>query len=363
MKTFKTTIVRDGSMCFIPVPFDLKPVFGKVKAPVKVTLNGYTYRSTIASMGAGPCLPLRRSHREAAGLEGGETLSVTLELDTEKREVTPPADLVKALKAAPPAWERFRELSYTHQREHVEAIEDAKKPDTRARRIVSAVKALASAAPKKKASALAASTKKASALATSTKKGSAPATSKKAAPAKKSSGEGVRGLTRYAAFLRGVSPMNAKMPELQRCFEAAGFSDVKTLLSSGNVVFSARAASTEVLQRKAEAAMTARLGRTFMTIVRPVDELRALLASEPYAKFRLPPEAKRVVTFFRDAPKPKPKLPVALDGAQIFSLGKGCALGAYVRSDRGPVFMTLIEKTLGEAVTTRTWDTVAKCAR
>ena len=77
-KTFKTTIFRDGAICFIPVPFDPKPVFGKVRAPVKVTVNGYTYKSTIASMGDGPCIPLRRSNREAAGLEGGETLPVTL---------------------------------------------------------------------------------------------------------------------------------------------------------------------------------------------------------------------------------------------------------------------------------------------
>jgi bacteriocin resistance YdeI/OmpD-like protein/uncharacterized protein DUF1905 len=142
-KTFKTTVVRDGSMCFIPVTFDPKVVFGKVRAPVKVTLNGYTYRSTIASMGEGPCLPLRRSHREAAGLQGGETLSVTLELDTEKREVQPPADLVRALKAAPPAWDRWREISYSHQREHVESIEAARKPETRARRIEGAVRMLA----------------------------------------------------------------------------------------------------------------------------------------------------------------------------------------------------------------------------
>jgi hypothetical protein len=79
-KTFKATVVRDGSMCLIPVTFDPRPVFGKVRAPVKVTLNGYTYGSTIASMGEGPCIPLRRSNREAAGLEGGETLDVTLEL-------------------------------------------------------------------------------------------------------------------------------------------------------------------------------------------------------------------------------------------------------------------------------------------
>lgn len=151
MKTFKTTIVRDGSTCFLPVPFDPAPVLGKLRAPVKVTLNGYTFRSTIASMGNGPCIPLRKSHREAAGLEGGETLDVTLELDTEERTVTPPADFVEALKASPPAWDRFQEMSYTHRREHVEAIEEAKKPDTRARRIDSAVKMLLDR-PAKKAS-------------------------------------------------------------------------------------------------------------------------------------------------------------------------------------------------------------------
>jgi len=134
-KTFTTTIVREGSTCFIPLTFDPKSVFGKTRAPVKVTLNGYTYRSTIAAMGGPACIPLRRSNREAAHLEGGETIEVRLDLDTEKREVKPPADFVKALKSAPPAWEKWRALSYSHQREHVDAIDEAKKPETRARRI------------------------------------------------------------------------------------------------------------------------------------------------------------------------------------------------------------------------------------
>jgi hypothetical protein len=129
-------------MCFIPLTFDPKPVFGKVRAPVRVTLNGYSYRSTIAAMGGPPCIPLRKSNREAAGLEGGETMEVRLDLDTDARVITPPPDLVRALKAAPPAWDRWRELSYSHQREHVEAIEQAKKPETRARRIAGAARAL-----------------------------------------------------------------------------------------------------------------------------------------------------------------------------------------------------------------------------
>ena len=91
-------------------------------------------------MGGPPCLPLRKSNREAAGLEGGETVEVRLDLDTEKREVTPPADLRRALKTTRGATERWNELSYSHQKEHVEAIESAKKPETRARRIDAALR-------------------------------------------------------------------------------------------------------------------------------------------------------------------------------------------------------------------------------
>src|SRR5258707_14317258 len=104
-------------------------------------------------------------------------------------------------------------------------------------------------------------------------------------------------MPRYAAFLRGVMPMNCKMPELKRAFEAAGFTDVKTILGSGNVAFNARAASEAALERRAEAAMSEHLGQAFFTIVRPVDALSDLLASDPYRSFRLDAGAKRVVTF------------------------------------------------------------------
>jgi hypothetical protein len=150
-KTFKTTVVRDGSMCLIPLPFDPKPVFGKVRAPVKVTVNGYTYRSTIAAMGGPPCVPLRKSNREAAGLEGGETVDVRIVLDTEPRRVTPPPDLVRALKLDAQAWARWQALSYTHQREYVEAVMEAKKPETRARRIDYTVRALQSPPSRRRA--------------------------------------------------------------------------------------------------------------------------------------------------------------------------------------------------------------------
>jgi len=169
-------------------------------------------------------------------------------------------------------------------------------------------------------------------------------------------------MPRYAAFLRGVMPMNAKMADLKASFEAAGFSDVKTVLSSGNVVFDARAAAPASLELRAEAAMKERLGRSFLTIVRPVDSLRSLVATDPYRGFRLPPDAKRIVTFLRRAPVRAISLPIEIDGARILCLRGGEALGAYVRTPRGPVFMTLVEKTFGDEVTTRTWDTVRRVA-
>jgi uncharacterized protein (DUF1697 family) len=167
-------------------------------------------------------------------------------------------------------------------------------------------------------------------------------------------------LQRYAAFLRGVSPMNARMPELARAFEAAGFSDVTTLLSSGNLRFSARAAAEAALQRKAEAAMAANLGRTFLTIVRSLDALRAVIEADPYAAYDLPPGSKRVVTFLREPHRGTLSLPIEREGARMLCMRGGEVFSTYLPGPNGPVFMALIEKTLGEAVTTRTWDTVKK---
>ena len=157
--------------------------------------------------------------------------------------------------------------------------------------------------------------------------------------------------------------MNAKMPELRKAFEAAGFEDVRTVRSSGNVVFSARAASEASLQRKAEATMEKWLGARFLTIVRSIDDLRSLLATDPYQPFGLPPDAKRIVTFLRAKPTARLTLPIEMSGAQILAVKGQEVFSAYVRTPEGPVFMTLIEKTFGKEVTTRTWDTVASVAR
>ncbi len=169
-------------------------------------------------------------------------------------------------------------------------------------------------------------------------------------------------MPRYVAFLRGVSPVNAKMPELRSCFEGAGFANVKTILSSGNVAFDAGRATESSLEQRAQAAMQEVLGRKFYTIVRSQTMLLNLLATDPYAAFSVAPNAKRVVTFLRQPVAAGTVLPPAVDGAHILSTVDREVFTAYVPHEKGPVFMTLIGKTFGADVTTRTWETVKKCA-
>ena len=157
--------------------------------------------------------------------------------------------------------------------------------------------------------------------------------------------------------------MNAKMPELKQAFELAGFTDVKTVLASGNVAFNARVASEASLQRNAEDAMLQRLGQAFLTVVRPIDMLREMLASDPYRAFRLKPGAKRIVTFLRERRTAKLQLPIERDGARILAMTGREVFSAYMPTPKGPVFMVLLEKTFGKEVTTRTWETVAKVTR
>jgi hypothetical protein len=142
VKNVVVQLRRAGGMSSIPVPFDPKAVFGKVRAPVKVTLRGHAFHSTIFSMHGRISIPLRASHCEAAGLAGTEKVKVRIELDTEPRTVKAPADLLKALKSGDGLMQRWKDLSFTHQREHVEAIEGARKPETRTRRIAAAMKML-----------------------------------------------------------------------------------------------------------------------------------------------------------------------------------------------------------------------------
>jgi hypothetical protein len=144
MPTFRTTLLRgDGTTMGMVVPDEIVEQLGKGKRPpVKVTINGYTYRNTVAVMGGKYMVGVANEHRKPAKVENGGTVDVTLELDTEKREVVVPPELAKALakdKAAKAAWDK---LSYSHQRQHVEPIANAKAEDTKARRVAKTLEML-----------------------------------------------------------------------------------------------------------------------------------------------------------------------------------------------------------------------------
>jgi uncharacterized protein (DUF1697 family) len=156
--------------------------------------------------------------------------------------------------------------------------------------------------------------------------------------------------------------MNAKMPALKACFEAAGFSDVRTLLSSGNVVFNARSSPLATLERRAERAMQSELGHSFTTFIRSAEYLQNLIESEPFAEYKLPASVKKVITFLRSPAELKLELPVERDGASILKVTGSEVLCAYVPGPKGPVFMSLLERTFSKSITTRTLETVRKCA-
>jgi hypothetical protein len=147
VKRFRALVERKegGEVCAVTIPFDVEKTFGaRARVPVRGTLNGAPFRSSLFRMG-GDChfMVVNRQMRESASVSGGETVPVTMERDAEPRVITPPDDFARALKGNKDARAAWDKLSFTHRREHVEHIEDAKKPETRRRRIEKSIQFLA----------------------------------------------------------------------------------------------------------------------------------------------------------------------------------------------------------------------------
>lgn len=142
---FRTTLQLTGktSTGFVIPPEVVEALGGGKRPPVVVTINGYSYRNTVAPMGGDYWLGVSAAHRQAAGLKAGDELQVELELDLEPREIEVPADFAAALDARPEARRMFDGLSYSNQRYHVERIDGAKSAETRQRRIAQTVEMLA----------------------------------------------------------------------------------------------------------------------------------------------------------------------------------------------------------------------------
>lgn len=145
-KSFHAKLGAERHALFFEVPFDVKKEFGKARPPVKVSVNGHGYRSTVSVYGGKYYLPVRQERRAEAGLKAGDIIKVTVALDTEVRTVEPPPELSAALKKNAAARERWEKLSYTHKKEHADAILQAKKPETRVRRVEKALAMLAAKA-------------------------------------------------------------------------------------------------------------------------------------------------------------------------------------------------------------------------
>jgi hypothetical protein len=141
---FRTTILQsDKTATGIRIPDEIVEALGKGRRPpIRVTLKGYTYRSTVAVVDGAYMVGVSADVRAAAGVAGGEEVDVDLELDTEKREVSEPADFAAALDAEPDARRTFDALSYSNKSWHVLQIEGAKTDETRQRRIAKSVEAL-----------------------------------------------------------------------------------------------------------------------------------------------------------------------------------------------------------------------------
>jgi hypothetical protein len=140
MPRFTATLEARGAGRLVEVPLDVRTLFGQARAPVKATVNGHTFRSTIAVYGGKYYLGFNREVRAAAGVEVGDVLTIDLERDDDKRTVEVPRDLDAALDHATRA--TFDGLAFTHRREYVRWIEEAKREDTRKRRIAKAIEML-----------------------------------------------------------------------------------------------------------------------------------------------------------------------------------------------------------------------------
>jgi hypothetical protein len=136
---FEATIEKRGNGHLLEIPFDVKAEWGKARAPVTATIDGHTFRSTVAVYGGRYLLGLNSGVREAAGVQAGDRVEVNLELDTEVRTVDPPPELSVAFEREPEVRAFFDSLSFTHRKEYVRWIEEAKKEETRQARAAKAL--------------------------------------------------------------------------------------------------------------------------------------------------------------------------------------------------------------------------------
>jgi bifunctional DNA-binding transcriptional regulator/antitoxin component of YhaV-PrlF toxin-antitoxin module len=141
---FRTTIKASGkNTAGIPIPEEVVEALGAGrKPPVVVTVNGFTYRSSVATVDGQPMVGLSAERRAASGVNAGDEVEVEIEVDSVPREVTVPPQLASALDSDPAAKATWDRLSYSNRSWHVLQIDGAKTEETRERRIAKSIEAL-----------------------------------------------------------------------------------------------------------------------------------------------------------------------------------------------------------------------------
>lgn len=143
-RTFRAVIEQSGSGgAYVSVPFDVEAAFGRKRVPVRASIEGEPYRGTLVRMG-GPdhILIVLKEIREKIGKQPGDEVEVSVEEDLEPRVVEIPPDLAAALQADPAAREFYYRLSYTHRKEYVRWVEEAKREQTRSDRVAKTLEML-----------------------------------------------------------------------------------------------------------------------------------------------------------------------------------------------------------------------------
>jgi len=153
-------------------------------------------------------------------------------------------------------------------------------------------------------------------------------------------------MTIYAAFLRGIMPMNPNMrnEKLKAVFESLGFSNVRTIIASGNVIFAARSENVEALEKKIETALKKNLGIKSPAYIRSKKELEQLIKKNPFKDAEHSKNSYLIVSFLRKKPW---EICSTIDTTQT----------------KGAEFMRAIEKQFGKDATTRTWKTVQRIVK
>ena len=149
-KRFSVELERAGKTAtMFRVPFDLKEAFGRARPPVKIRIRGYTWRTTPGVYDGVGHVVVNRHVKAATGVDAGDRVRIEMELDTEPRTVSVPSDLAEALTHDAAAEMAFSKLSFTHRREYVEWVEEAKRPETRQRRIAGTVERVREGTPRR----------------------------------------------------------------------------------------------------------------------------------------------------------------------------------------------------------------------